>query len=110
MRNERSAVDPERREQRMRVEGELLKGVLIACRFCRLAKADLIGRDHPITGCRQCIDGRTLGRGAKILTMQEHGAASVGFLWPHVQVGQAPDLPGRADGRTQGGKKGRISG
>ncbi len=79
MSDERRLGDAKRGQQRVRVQGELLKRILVSFRLGGLAKPNLIRRDDAVTRIRQGDDGRAPCGCAKVLAVHEDHCASIGL-------------------------------
>src|SRR5579885_3746456 len=77
----------------MRVPRELLKAELILPRFARFAKADLVRRNHAITGGCKRGDCGLPGCRAEVLAMQQDSSPAVGPRRFHIHIGHLQRLP-----------------
>ncbi len=80
-------------EQGMGVVGQLLKAVLVMRRFARRTEANLVGRDDPVAGLAQGVDGGFPGGGAEVLAVHQHHVVAVGLaLGGYVHVAHLQGL------------------
>jgi hypothetical protein len=98
MADDRGLIDAERGEQRVRIRRELLEGILVTLRLCRLAPADLVGRDDPVAGVVQASDRLLPGRGAEVFAVQDDRCLSVRFRRRDVHVAHDDGLVLRLEG------------